>query len=164
MKSKPSKINLLFVCMGNICRSPSAEAVMKKVIENAGLSNKIHCDSAGTLGIHAGERADGRMIRHAQKREYELTSISRQIEADDFRSFDYIIAMDSVNLRDMQPFIPQGDFSHKIKLMTDFCTKPNPGYVPDPYYGGAEGFEQVLDILEDACEGLLKFLTKKHVF
>lgn len=115
------------------------------------------------LGIHVGERADGRMIKHAQKREYELTSISRQIKVDDYLSFDYIIAMDSVNLRDMQPFIPQGDFSHKIKLMTDFCTNQT-GYVPDPYYGDAEGFEQVLNILEDGCEGLLKFLTNKHVF
>lgn len=150
--------------MGNICRSPSAEAVMKKIIEKAGLSDNILCDSAGTLGIHAGERADGRMITHAKKRRYDLASISRQIKADDFHNFDYIIAMDSVNLRDMQPFIPQGDFSHKIKLMTDFCTKPNPGYVPDPYYGGAGGFEQVLDILEDACEGLLTYLKKEHQF
>ena len=162
MELKSSKINLLFVCMGNICRSPSAEAVMKRFVEDAGLSHKIFCDSAGTLGIHAGERADRRMIQHAQKRGYNLTSISRQIKADDFRNFDFIVAMDLVNLRDMKPFIPKGDFSHKIKLMTDFCTMSNPGYVPDPYYGGAEGFEQVLDILEDACEGLLQYLRDSH--
>lgn len=161
MTIRNSKIKLLFVCLGNICRSPSAEAVMNSLVSKLDLSDQIICDSAGTISTHAGEKADARMRAHANKRGYNLTSISRQITATDFEYFDYIIAMDADNIRGMKPFIPKGNFDHKIKLMTDFCNKPNPGYVPDPYYGGPEGFEQVLDILEDACQGLMKYIEKE---
>lgn len=159
-KSIPVKV--LFVCMGNICRSPSAEAVMNAYIKNEGLEDKIICDSAGTIAYHAGEPADSRMKTHARKRNIELTSISRQIKTSDFKDFDYLIGMDNDNIRNMQNFLPSVDYVGKISLMTDYCSKSNPGSVPDPYYGGPQGFEQVLDILEDACEGLLNKIRDEH--
>lgn len=153
-----NKVSVLFVCMGNICRSPSAEAVMKAYVEREGLSGQIFCDSAGTISYHAGEPADSRMKRHAQKRNYKLTSISRQIRAEDFMEFDYIIGMDDENMFNMKGFMTEAEQAYKLHKMTDFCSKNNPGSVPDPYYGGDQGFEQVLDLLEDACEGLLNHI------
>ena len=150
--------------MGNICRSPSAEAVMNAYIAKEGLDNKVICDSAGTLNYHAGEPADARMQRHAIKRNYDLTSISRQIITADFEEFDYVIAMDDDNVSNMQSFLPSADKAQKISKMTGYCTEPNPGYVPDPYYGGSEGFEHVLDLLEDACNGLLNHIRYEHKF
>jgi len=162
MKNQQLPIKVLFVCMGNICRSPSAEAVMNAYIKRDGLQDKIICDSAGTIGYHAGEPADARMQRHAIKRNIHLTSISRQINSNDFKEFDYVIGMDNDNLKNMQAFIPNPSLSSKISKMTDYCSNSNPGYVPDPYYGGSDGFEQVLDLLEDACEGLLNKIRKDH--
>ena len=162
MEHKTLKIKVLFVCLGNICRSPSAEAVMKAYCDKSGLSIKIECDSAGTIGYHAGEPADHRMRQHGIKRGYNLTSISRQIKPNDFKEFDYIIGMDDDNLKNMEAFMPSPEFRKKVSKMTDYCTKPNPGYVPDPYYGGSEGFEQVLDILEDACSGLMTHICKER--
>lgn len=159
-ENRPVKV--LFVCMGNICRSPSAEAVMNAYIKREGLLNKIICDSAGTISFHAGEPADRRMQKHALKRNYNLTSISRQIQPSDFEEFDYIIGMDDDNMHNMQAFIPDMDLANKMSKMTDYCSKANPGYVPDPYYGGDAGFEQVLDLLEDACEGLLNKIKKDY--
>ncbi len=158
----PEKIKVLFVCMGNICRSPSAEAVMNAYIEKEGLSERILCDSAGTISYHAGESADARMQSHAQRRGYNLSSISRQITSDDFSEFDYIIGMDHENLTNMQSFIPSPELSNKISKMTDYCSGDHNGSVPDPYYGGAAGFEHVLDLLEDACSGLLKNIRDEH--
>jgi len=157
-------IKVLFVCMGNICRSPSGEAVMNSLVSKAGLSDKIICDSAGTLAYHAGEPADRRMQTHAIKRGYKLTSISRKIAADDFKQFDYVIGMDDDNMYTMQSYISSKELENKMSKMTDFCSLPNPGEVPDPYYGGATGFEQVLDILEDACQGLLNYIRQEHGF
>lgn len=152
--------SILFVCLGNICRSPSAEGIMKSIVHVQNLDSKYRIDSAGIIGVHAGEPADSRMRRHASARGYNLTSISRQISVADFDMFDLIIGMDSQNLNDLHA-IAQTDIHHsKIKRMTDFCTRINIDRVPDPYYGGAEGFEQVIDILEDACSGLLAELEK----
>lgn len=162
MSSNIKPVKVLFVCMGNICRSPSGEAVMNAYIKNAELDDKIKCDSAGTIAFHAGEPADGRMQTHANKRNYRLTSISRQIKPIDFEEFDYIIGMDDENMHNMQQFMPSADFSYKMSKMTDYCSNDNPGYVPDPYYGGSAGFEQVLDLLEDACEGLLEQIRADH--
>ena len=164
MSNSNSTVKVLFVCMGNICRSPSAEAVFNSFVQQAGLSDKIEIDSAGTISYHAGEPADARMRRHAINRDYLLTSISRQIKESDFEAFDYIIGMDDDNMHNMKPFMPSDAFSDKVSLMTDYCSKDNPGYVPDPYYGGHDGFEQVLDLLEDACDGLLTHIRNEHKF
>ena len=155
-------IRVLFVCMGNICRSPSAEAVMNAYISESELSNKILCDSAGTISHHAGEPADARMKKHALRRGFNLTSISRQVESNDFEEFDYIIGMDDDNMVNMQPFIQNMELVSKLSKMTNYCASDNPGYVPDPYYGGDAGFEQVLDILEDACKGLLDTIKQEQ--
>lgn len=152
---------VLFVCLGNICRSPSAEAVFKALIEKNGLDREFQCDSAGTLAYHAGEPADYRMKQFAQKRGYCLTSISRPIDAEhDFDRFDYIIGMDQQNVRDLKALARNMNDMKKICLMTDFCSTIKHNAVPDPYFGGDAGFELVLDILEDACEGLIRKLQK----
>lgn len=155
-------INVLFVCMGNICRSPSGEAVMNGAVKKAGLDDKIKCDSAGTIAFHEGEKADARMQSHAVKRDYDLTSIARKIKFNDFEKFDYIITMDNANYADVLGMDTEGLYSYKVSKMTDYCTKHSDTEVPDPYYGGPEGFEHVLDLLEDACEGLLEKIKKDH--
>lgn len=152
-------MDILFVCLGNICRSPSAEGVMKKLVEEAGLANKIHIDSAGILNYHEGEPADARMRSHAQKRGYKLDSISRPVRQSDFTDFDMIIGMDRQNIQDLEKIAP-AEHMHKIRQMTEFLQTLNDTSVPDPYYGGEEGFEYVLDLLEDACAGLLEQLTE----
>ncbi|RLA60389.1 MAG: low molecular weight phosphotyrosine protein phosphatase [Epsilonproteobacteria bacterium] len=152
----PKLKKLLFVCLGNICRSPSAEGVMAHLIKKEGLEGKIKVDSAGMIGFHAGEQADPRSRKHAEKRGVEITSIARQFRPnDDFHGFDYILAMDKKNLSDLKNLDKKGEFAHKIFMMTDFCRNKKVKEVPDPYYLGANGFELVLDILEDSCVGLL---------
>ena len=149
----PAKI--LFVCLGNICRSPAAEGVMKNLA--GGLP--IEIDSAGTAGYHIGELPDSRMRSHARNRGYHLESRARKFdEQKDFEKFDLIIPMDKSNLRDILALDPARKYRHKVKMMTDFCTALDVDEVPDPYYGGPEGFEYVLDILEDGCKGLLETL------
>lgn len=153
---------VLFVCLGNICRSPSAEAVFNSLIKKYHLEDRIQCDSAGTAGYHDGEPSDYRMIQYAKKRNYELTSISRKFNPQlDFDRFDYIIGMDQQNVRDLKSKARNDQDLKKIRLMTDFCLDFKYNSVPDPYYGGADGFELVLDILEDACEGLIRKIQKK---
>ncbi len=153
-------MKVLFVCLGNICRSVSAEAVFTHLVKNAELSDQIQCDSAGTAGYHAGEPADTRMVLHARKRGYKITSISRQIILDDFNKFDFIIGMDDSNVADLKEIAPNQDAMNKISKITDYGTDFNTS-VPDPYYGGADSFELVLDILENSCIGLLAMLKEK---
>ncbi|RLD69301.1 MAG: low molecular weight phosphotyrosine protein phosphatase [Bacteroidetes bacterium] len=149
------KKNILFVCLGNICRSPSAEAVFKHLVEKKGEEGNFFIDSAGTSAWHAGEKADARMRRHAKKRGIELTSISRKFVPEDFDRFDYIIAMDRENMDEMKRMARNKNDLDKLHMMTDFSQKFNYHEIPDPYYGGDEGFELVLDLLEDANKGLL---------
>ncbi|PIQ09381.1 MAG: protein tyrosine phosphatase [Ignavibacteriales bacterium CG18_big_fil_WC_8_21_14_2_50_31_20] len=153
-------IKILFVCLGNICRSPSGEAVMNALIERNNLRDRIACDSAGTIAYHTGEPADARMQKHAIKRGYNLTSIARQIKLNDFERFNFIIAMDRDNYRNILALDVEGKYKDKVKLMMDFAIEHSDNDVPDPYYGGEQGFEYVLDLLEDACLGLLKHIVK----
>ena len=156
---KNQKIKVLFVCLGNICRSPSAEAIFRGFVKKKNLEGKIEIDSAGTSGYHQGEPADARMKRHALKRGYHLTSLSRKFDpTKDFDDFDIIIAMDRDNLHDLQQMAPGKAAEEKLYLMTDFSSEYDYDYVPDPYYGGDQGFELVIDLLEDASNGLFKHL------
>jgi len=152
---------ILFVCLGNICRSPAAEGIMDSLLKREHYDNRIYCDSAGTYGGHSGQRADRRMREHAAMRGYNLTSISRQFVYSDFDEFDMIIAMDDSNISDIKRVDQSGKYSEKIFKMTDFCTEHSAFEVPDPYYGGYSGFENVIDILEDSSEGLLEHIKKE---
>ena len=155
------KIKILFVCLGNICRSPAAEGVMKAVVESAGDSGRFEIDSAGTGNYHIGDLPDRRMRIHAQRRGYNLTHICRQVRPSDFEEFDLIVAMDASNRRNLQLGAPTPEAEEKIIMMADFAdlaTKYD--HIPDPYYEGAEGFELVLDLLESACDNLYQQLKK----
>lgn len=147
---------ILFVCLGNICRSPAAEGVMRHMVDCRHLNDKIECDSAGTYGGHAGELADPRMRRAAAARGYDLVHRARQFRVEDFDRFDMILTMDDANYERVSRLAPSVEAMQKIYRTTDFCRRhPDATHVPDPYYEGAEGFEKVLDLLEDACSGLL---------
>lgn len=153
---------ILFVCLGNICRSAAAEEIMRNRIVHAGLEKEIDLDSAGLSSYHQGDPADSRMRAHAARRGYRITHLSRPVGYHDFFDFDMLIGMDDSNLsglRDLAPGLPE---EQKIYRMTDFCRRIPADHVPDPYYGGDSGFETVLDILEDACDGLLDFLTQQE--
>ncbi len=152
-------VNILFVCLGNICRSPMAEAIMLKLVKDRGLQSDFMIDSAGLISYHQGEGADPRMRNHAYRRGYRLTHISRPVRQTDFDTFDYIIAMDDSNYDRLQRLAPTVEAAAKVCRMTDFASAHDIDHVPDPYYGGEQGFEHVIDILEDACEGLLDRLA-----
>jgi len=147
---------VLFVCLGNICRSPTAEGVFKHLVAQKGLSEKIYIDSAGTSGHHDGEMSDSRMMKHALKRGIALTSLSRKFIVKDFDNFDYIIVMDESNQKNVERLARNEEDKLKVSKMTDYCSHQNFQEVPDPYYGGAEGFETVLDLIFDASNGLLE--------
>ena len=151
------KKKILFVCLGNICRSSAAEGVMRRLVEEAGMDDCFEIDSAGILSYHRGELPDPRMRAHAARRGYHLTHRSRPVTTDDFLHFDLIISMDARNMDDLRERAPSPVEWAKLRRMTDFTlVHTEADHVPDPYYGGAEGFEYVLDLLEDACAGLLQ--------
>ncbi|MGF1489067.1 MAG: low molecular weight protein-tyrosine-phosphatase [Prochloraceae cyanobacterium] len=153
---------LLFVCLGNICRSPSAENIMNYLITKANLDDAIICDSAGTSSYHIGSAPDRRMTFAAQKRGITLKGSARQFQVADFTEFDLILAMDRSNYRDILALDRQGKYRDKVKLMCDFATNHSEKEVPDPYYGGAEGFDRVIDLLLDSCSGLLDDVVKQE--
>ncbi|MFN6464509.1 MAG: low molecular weight protein-tyrosine-phosphatase [Nostoc sp. DedVER02] len=147
---------LLFVCLGNICRSPSAENIMNHLIEQAGLSDDIICDSAGTSSYHVGSAPDRRMsAAAATKLGIKLRGQARQFQKSDFQDFDLILAMDRENYENILALDRTEQYQHKVRLMCEFCSRHTLKEVPDPYYGGQDGFNQVIDLLIDACEGLL---------
>lgn len=151
------KRKILFVCLGNIYRSPAAEGVLKAAAERKGLSDKIAVDSAGTYGGHAGQLPDSRMRSAAARRGYDLTHRARQITEEDFIDFDMIVVMDDMNYESVSRLAPERRYLDKLYRFAEFCGRhPQWSHVPDPYYEGREGFELVLDLLEDGCEGILE--------
>lgn len=150
---------VLFVCLGNICRSPMGEGMFKSLIEGKGLNNKYLIDSAGTSANHIGEKADSRMRETALQHNIELTSRARQVLAEDFDIFDIIIVMDESNFRNLEIIANQNNKdSSKIRLMREFDNQPEDMNVPDPYYGGQKGFENVYQIIKRSCNNLLDYL------
>jgi protein-tyrosine phosphatase len=153
-------VKLLFVCLGNICRSPSAEGIMNHLVLEAGLSDRIICDSAGTSSYHIGASPDPRMTAAARHKGISLNSRGRQFEVKDFKQFDLILAMDRDNYQALMARDRTGNYQDKVRLMCDFCQKFPDKEVPDPYYGGSDGFNYVIDLLLDACNGLLTHVTQ----
>ncbi len=158
-------LRVLMVCMGNICRSPTAEGVLRARLDAAGLGDLVEVDSAGTTDYHSGEPPDPRAIRHAERRGIDLSPLrARRVVADDFHRFDFILAMDDDNLAGLAKLRPQ-DAVAEPQLLLDYALDPArpraDGRVPDPYYGGDAGFEHVLDLIEHACDGLLPALRRR---
>jgi len=152
---------VLFVCLGNICRSPAGEGVFAHLVEKRGLSAQIQVDSAGTMGYHTGSPADSRMRQAATRRGYDLTSRARCFDPADFDRFDFIIAMDNQNLRDIRAQDPEGLHSENIYLLCDLIPGRRGEDVPDPYYGGSDGFETVLDLMEEAATHLIDEIARR---
>jgi protein-tyrosine phosphatase len=154
-------MRILFVCTGNICRSPTAEGVMRALLEEAGLERRVQVESAGTGGWHVGERPDARAARAALRRGVTLDGAARQVAPEDFEAFDLIVAMDRANLRELLSLAPDEEAAEKVRLLREFDpggAGPSDLDVPDPYYGGERGFERVLDVVGSACRGMLEEL------
>ncbi len=155
IQQRTDTIKVLFVCMGNICRSPTAEGVFRRHVEAAGYADRIEIDSAGTHGYHVGEPPDARAQRAAARRGIDISGLrGRQATSEDLVRFDYVLAMDSDNLAHLLALSPAGH-EHKVKLLLEYASRFTERAVPDPYYGGASGFDRGLDLIEDAGEGLL---------
>ena len=156
-------IRVCFVCLGNICRSPTAEGVMAHLLETEGLDDAIVIDSAGTSAYHVGESPDRRSTAAAKKRGIRLVGASRKFTAADFGRFEYVVAMDTSNRRNLRSLAPDDAARAKISLLRDFDPdSPSDSEVPDPYYGGPDGFDVVLDICLAGCRGLLDHLRREH--
>jgi protein-tyrosine phosphatase len=161
---------LLFVCLGNICRSPAAENIMNYLLKQASISDaydynsalSIVCDSAGTAGYHIGSSPDRRMVAAVSARGIPILGKARQFQKSDLENFDLILAMDKQNYQDILALDQANIYRDKVHLICEFCQHHNQQEVPDPYYGGAEGFNRVIDLLLDACDGLLEHLVKQH--
>ena len=146
---------VLFVCMGNICRSPTADGVFRQKVADHGLSSQVRVDSAGTHNYHPASPPDARSQAAAKRRGYDLSGLrARQVQAADYAAFDLILAMDWDNLALLKEECPS-EHQHKLRRLTEFCQHSSSPVVPDPYDGGVQGFETVLDLVEDACDGLL---------
>lgn len=158
-----NKVSVLFVCLGNICRSPLAEEVFRSYVASMGDGDYFVIDSAGTSGYHDGEMPDDRMIRHAKKRGYTLTSRSRRVTFNDFDNFDYIIAMDDSNVSNLKNMATTIEEVRKIRKMTSFCDDIDTDYIPDPYFGGSEGFDYVIDLVEKIVPYLYRYIKENRV-
>ena len=153
------KKRILFICLGNICRSPAAEGVMRELVHHAGRDDEFEIDSAGIGGWHVGQLPDNRMRNHGAQRGYKFDSRARQFSKNDFSHFDYIFVMDHDNFRAVSAMAPTPVDQVKVRMLTDYLQHhPNASVVPDPYYGGPEDFDYALDLIEDACQGLLNRL------
>ena len=158
-----NKYSVLFICLGNICRSPAAQAVMQRMVDERGLTDRFFIDSAGLGGWHVGDLPDKRMRVHARPRGYELTHRARVVQGYDFEDFDLIVGMDASNVDDLRAQAATIEQQDKVVMMGDYIRQyPNYDYVPDPYYEGSEGFELVLDLLEDACDSLLNSILEHN--
>ena len=163
METISNKYKVLFVCLGNICRSPAAQAIFEHYVREDGLQDMVQADSAGTYGGHSGSQPDRRMRTAALYRGFAVTHIARQVRAIDMMDFDMIIAMDDQNYEDLMHMAPSVEATHKIRRMADFFTTRKLSYIPYPYYMGAEGFSHVLDLLEEACRNLLDTIKKENL-
>lgn len=156
-------IKILFVCMGNICRSPTAHGVFQKILQDHSLADVVAVDSAGTHAYHIGKGADERSQLAASHRGIDLSSLrARQVTPADFQNFDYVLAMDNDNLQHLEMICPP-DRRNRLRLFMEFAPQMKKREVPDPYYGGSRGFEQVLDLVEAAAEGLLHHIKQNHL-
>ena len=154
------KYKVLFVCLGNICRSPAAQGIFEHVVRENGMQDKIEADSAGTYSGHRGELPDRRMRTAALYRGFALTHKARPVSGLDFLDFDMIVAMDDQNYEDLMHLAPSVEATHKIRRMASFLKLRQMSYIPDPYYMGTEGFSMVLDLLEDGCQNLYDAIVK----
>ena len=164
--SEGARMRLLFVCLGNICRSPTAEGVMRALVREAGLEQQIELDSAGTGGWHVGESPDARATEAARRRGIALEGAARKVRPRDFEDFDLILAMDTTNLRDLQRLAPDQQAREKVRLLREWGRAGSQSSggdldVPDPYYGGPGGFDRVLDLVQASCATLLQQLQSK---
>lgn len=156
-------VKVLFVCMGNICRSPTAQGVFRKLVSDAGLDGQINTDSAGTHAYHVGNSPDRRAQETAERRGVDLSDlVARRVTAEDFAAFDYVLAMDQDNLFALKDICPAG-MTERLYLFMDFAPDLPASEVPDPYYGGPAGFERVFDLVEAASTGLLAHIQQHHL-
>ena len=160
METINNKYKVLFVCLGNICRSPAAHGIFEHYVREGGMLDKIEVDSAGTYSGHKGELPDRRMRTAALYRGFALTHLARPVSSLDFLDFDLIIAMDDQNYEDLMHLAPSVEATHKVRRMSEFLQRKKMSYIPDPYYMGAEGFSYVLDLLEDGCKNLYDIIVK----
>ncbi len=157
------KVSVLFVCLGNICRSPTAHGVFRQLVKEAGLEEVIEIDSAGTAAFHVGKAPDTRSIQLAKQRGIEMADLrARQVDLGDFYQYDYVLAMDEANFFNLKELALPEHYD-KIQLFLDYSSDYAEKEVPDPYYGGAQGFDHVFDLVESASQGLLQHIQKKHL-
>ena len=152
---------ILFVCLGNICRSPAAEIIFRRLVTDAGLADRFEIDSAGTIGIHQGSPPDPRMAASLERHGFRVSGTARQIREGDLDRFDWILTMDESNFNDVKTLDRTGMFHSKIRPFVSFCRSHDDLRVPDPYYGGQRGFDHVIDLLIDGCQGILDELEPR---
>lgn len=156
--SSARRIQVLFVCWGNICRSPAAENIFRKVVAERGCEDRVSCDSAGTIDAHAGKSPDRRMRETLEQRGIPVAGHARRITPEDFARFDLVLTMDDFNRQEVLAMTSTREERERVRPFTDFCRSHDAREVPDPYYGGQAGFELVADLLQDGCDGLLDHL------